>query len=216
MKKLLIVALLLVVSACASTASEPSILSGQLCGKLCWNNIVVGTTNKQELLKIISTLPNVNQDSITIFDEPYNIFDGRVFFSLYKEPSDKNPLVNISVYTIDQKVAVISFSGKLGIKFQDVVDAFGEPEFVFTAWPRENGVGIGFINSSRGIVFSYLATSEKSNISPETEIMTLELFNTNLYQKLLETNWLIPGYDEFILYPWNDYGEIEERYWPPR
>mgnify|MGYP001384054713 CR=1 FL=1 len=215
MKKYLIV-LLLALTSCVPANNTHSILANQLCGKLCWNNIVVGTTTGQELLSIITALPHVNQDSIKVFDESTGIFDGRVFFSLYKDSTGKQSLVKASAYTTDQKVVVIIFIGDLGIEFQDVVEAFGEPELVSAIWSHAGGIDVSVLNSSQGIEFGFGAKSEKASISPDTEINMLKIFDTNLYRYLLESNWLIPGYEEFNLYAWSGYGEIEEHYWPPR
>lgn len=217
MKRSLLLSLLLLI-ACTPvstpTGEPPSIFSDQLCGKSCWNKIVVGQTSKQELLEIIPDIPGVNQDSITIFDEPSGLFDGRVFFSLRKDVTGKQSLVNVSAYIIDQKVSALILSGSLGIEFQDVVDAFGEPELVSSRKSPVGGVNMTFISSSQGIDFGYQAESEKSGISPTTEITVLELFDTNLYQTLLTSNWLVPG-QGFTLYPWEGYSKIEEHYWPP-
>jgi hypothetical protein len=215
MRKILIGLLILLV-ACAPKNSVPSILSGQLCGKSCWNGITVGKTSQQELMSILVNLTIVDQDSIVIFDESDGLFDSMIFFSLYEESDGEHPNVDVSVYTRDQKVVAIQFGGDLGIRFQDVIDAFGEPELVSAVWDPRGGIDIRFLNKLQGLNFGYIAKSESARISSDVEIIDLELFDVNIYQTLLESNWLTLGYGEFILYPWSGYGKIEEHYWPPR
>jgi hypothetical protein len=198
--RLIALLLALVLISCTPKSRGVSILSGQVCGKSCWNNIVVGKTDKRELLEIIRTLPDANQDSITMFDESHGMFDGRIFFSINNNPTDIYSAVNVSAYTINQIVVDIIFRGDLGTNFKDIVDAYGEPELVSVAH-RGDGIGIDivFIDPTQGIEFGVLANSEKSSISPDTEIRMLELLDITLYQQLLESHWLTPGYKEFVL-----------------
>ena len=211
----LVLAILLI--SCTTKSNAPSILSGQVCGKTCWNNITIGKTEKQEFLETISALHNVDQTSITIFDESSgSLFDGNIVFQYYRVVGDKNSLVNISARTNNQKIIFMIFQGDLGLTFKDVSDAFGEPDFVSSLWTIDRGINVHFINSLEGVEITAYFKSEESSVSPDTEVNYLVLFDTDLYQTFQESDLFSPDYESLILYPWTGYGKIEELYWPPQ
>jgi hypothetical protein len=194
----------------------PSIFSNQTCGNSCWNNITVGKTEKQEFLKIISALPNVDQNSIAVFDEPGgDLFDGRILFHFYRVLKDENSLVKISARTKNQRIVFMTFQGDLGLTFQDVSDLFGEPDLVSSLWTFDGGINVHFINSVQGIEITSYFKSERSTVSSDTEINVLSFFATDMYERLLRSSLFVAD-ETFILYPWTGYGKIEDHYWPPQ
>jgi hypothetical protein len=217
MKKLFVAMIIMgTLTYCIPTSKGPSIFEDQVCGKLCWNNIVVGNTEKQELFEIISTIPNVDQDSIISYDNPDGeLFDGEISFQYYRALGNPNSLVDIAARTQNQKIILLIFQGNLGLTFQDVVDVFGEPDFVSSLWAFDGGINVHFINSSKGIEIDSYFKSEKFSVTPDTEVNYLIFFDTDLYQIFLESDFLTGDYEGFVLYPWNGYGRIEDNYWPP-
>lgn len=211
-----ILVLIILLSSCLPKSKGPSIFSHQICGTSCWNNVIVGKTEKEEFLKIISTLPNVDQDSIAVFDEPGgDLFDGRILFQFYRVLKDESSLVNISARTKNQRIVFMTFQGDLGLTFQDVSDLFGEPDLVSSLWTFDGGINVHFINSLQGIEITSYFKSEKSSVSPGTEINVLSFFATDMYERLLRSSLFVAD-ETFILYPWTGYGKIEDRYWPPQ
>jgi hypothetical protein len=218
MKKFLItLTLILTLAACIPQSKGKSILWNQVCGKSCWNKIVIGKTTKQELLEIISTLPNVDQTSVTITDDPNaSMFDGKIVFQYYRISGEKDTLVNIAVLTKNQIIVFMIFQGDLGLTFQDVVDAYGEPDFASSLWTFDGGINVHFINSLQGVEITQYFNSEKSSVAPDVEVKNLTLFDTKQYQTFLESNLLTGDYEGFVMYPWTGYGKIEDHYWPPQ
>lgn len=188
----------------------------QVCGKSCWNNIIVGETNKQEFLKIVSALPNVNQGSITSYMTNGGLFDEVISFQFYRNLAQKDSLVTVSARTKNQKVVFMTFQGELGATFQTIFDAFREPDSVSSLWVFDGGINTHFINSVQGIEIIQYFDSEKSTIQADTEVMNLSLFDPNQYSTYLGSDLLTGDYKGVIMYPWKGYGKIEDLYWPPR
>jgi hypothetical protein len=210
---IVIIALL---SSCAPKTEGPSIFSGQLCGGLCWNHVIVGETGKQEFIEIALTLPNVDQS--TLVSRVYadgSIFDEEISFEYYRNSNDNTSLVNVVAETINQKIATLTFYGDLGLTFQDVEDEFGEPNNVTSFWHlAEPGINVIFINSVNGVEIQSYFKSEKSVVKPNTEVNYLYLFTPDLYSKLLESDHLIPDHEGLTFYQWYGYGKIGELYQP--
>ncbi len=217
MKKLLIILVLITaLVSCTSKNSASTAFVGQVCGKSCWNNIIVGETSKQEFLKIVSALPNVDQASITSYMTNGGLFDEVISFQFYKNPGQKDSPVTISVRIRNQKVVFMTFQGDLGATFQNICDAFREPDSVSSTWVFDGGINTHFINSVQGIEITQYFDSEKSTFQADTEVMNLSLFDPSQYSTYLESDLLTGEYKGFIMYPWKGYGKIEDLYWPPR
>ena len=219
MKKLLITLTLIIALTCCKLQNKgPSIFSNQICGKLCWNGIVVGKTDKQELLNIISTLPNIDQGSIitTSFNnsDNSNLFDERMSFDFYRILGDKDSRIDMMVLLNKQKVILLNFNGNLGLTFQDVSSTFGELTFASSLPTFDGGINVHFINSVYGIEITEYFDSERSSVLPDTEVYDLAFFDTSMYKKFLESTYLRAG-PGFTLYPWTGYGKIKDHYWPP-
>lgn len=214
--KLIALLLIIMLVSCVSKSKQPTVLSNQICGKSCWNNITIGETEKEEFLKIISKLPNIDQESIVVVNDiSGSFFDEKIIFQYYRIVKNKNSLINISARVKNRKIIFMTFQGNLGITFQDVADTFGEPNLVSSLWTFDGGINVHFINSLQGLEITSYFPSEKSYVSPDTDINCLSLFDPNLYQKFLESSLLTADYGDFILYPWEGYGKIEDYYWPP-
>lgn len=209
--------LIIVLTSCIPKDKGLSIFSNQVCGKSCWNKITIGKTEKQEFIQNISALPNVDQASIHVVDESAgSMFDGKIIFQYYRVVGDQDSLVNISARTENQKIVLMTFQGDLGLTFEDLAVTFGEPEYASSLWTFDGSINVHFINSAQGFEVTSYFSSERDDVSPETTINNLTLFDPTLYQEFLQSNLLTPDSDQFILYPWTGYGKIEEHYWPPR
>src|SRR5512138_106425 len=153
MKKILsTIAVIVVLGSCTPRTSVPSIFSDKSCGTPCWNNIVVGQTDKQEFLNIISALPVVDQDSVIIRSlDSGGLFDEEAIFEVYRIQEDESTLVRMAARFSQGKIVLLSFQGKLGLTFQELVDTFGEPNFVSSLWTFDGGINIHVINSIHGV-----------------------------------------------------------------
>jgi hypothetical protein len=218
MKKILIALIFVVMlGSCMSKGNTPSIFSDRVCGKSCWNSIVVGETDKQEFLKVISTFPTVDQASISSKDlGAGGLFDEEIIFQFYRIPENKNSLVRITARFNQGKIVLMIFQGELGLTFQELIDIFGAPDFASSLWTFDGGINVHVINSVQGVEANQYFKSEKSSITLDTEINNLYLFDPDQYQTYLESDFLTGDYKGFILYPWTGYGKIEDMYWPPR
>ncbi len=85
MKKLILLFFLLITACVSSSADEKSILDKSSCILPCWNGVVAGKTTEAELLQVLEHLPYIDQKSIEITNEPWNIFDNQIFFSFLQD-----------------------------------------------------------------------------------------------------------------------------------
>jgi hypothetical protein len=218
MKKIIFVIFLaILLNSCSSEEASVSIFTNQLCGKSCWNNIEIGLTTEKELLEIIHELPNVEQNSITGYDDSAgSMFDRTISFQYYVDPDEIDSLVTVTIRTINDTVVSMIFQGDLGLKFEDFISQFGEPDIASSFWVIDGGINVNFIYKEMGIELTTYLKSEKTSISPETEINYFFFFDPGMYENFLELDILTPDHQFFILYPWNGFGKIEELYWPPR
>ena len=218
MKKLVILLTLIgILSSCSPQLKGDSLFSGQLCGDLCWNDIVVGQTNEQELLEIISKLPNVKQESLTSYDvQGGGIFERSISFQYYRSPIYNDSLVNVTTELKNGIVVSMIFQGDLGLQFKDFINAFGEPNYASSLWESDGGINVNIIYRDKGMELTTYFKSEKSSVYPETDINYFFFFDPAMYDTFLESDILTPDFESFILYPWAGFGKIEDHYWPPR
>lgn len=210
------IVILFLLSSCIPKAAGPSIFSGQLCGGLCWNNIIVGETGKQEFIEIATALPNTDQSTILSRDyADSGIFDGEISFEYYRKIDDINSLVYVVAQTINQKIGTLTFYGDLGLMFQDIENNFGEPNYV-TSYFRlvDSGIDVIFINSHDGVEIQSYFKSEKSVVAPDTEVNYILFFTPELYSQLFESDFLTPDHENLPSYEWSGYGKIGDLYSP--
>lgn len=212
---------LLVLSSCTILPQHHSILDDSSCNPPCWNGIVVGKTSRQQLLDIISTLPFVDQNNVAVTGS-WNIFDDGVRYGLYpvKFPGNK-PLVYVETNFIEDKMVFETFSGDLGVTFDEAVQKIGGPKNVIIQANPFGGYWVTAIDSAAGIGFGY-ATRElpkdmQSEIRPDIELGWIDFFDPTYYEQFLEAKLFSMGEGDAqtvleLMHPWVGYGEIEEKY----
>lgn len=216
-KIIFLIFLTILLNSCSLEEDGASIFTNQLCGKSCWNNIKIGLTTEKELLEIIHELPNVEQNSITEYDDSAgSMFDKTISFQYFMDPKEIDSGVNVVIRTQKEKVALMIFQGDLALNFEDFIDEFGEPNFVSSLWVADGGINVHFIYQSLGIEITNYFKSEKASVSPETEINYFFFFDPSMYDTFLKSDLLTAEYDSFVLYPWIGFGSIEDLYWPPK
>jgi len=222
MKRLKIIAVTLIfIVGCANSAERKSILDGSTCELPCWFGIIVGETKKEELLKIIKNIPNLDPQSVTIIDEPYNeysVFDGAIYFTLGQENGYKDESITVEVSIINSTVAEILFRGNIGVNLNQILELLAKPEFVSLTFNHWGTYDVDLINSEFGTRFSFEVEDEYSKIKPSTELGLLEIYQIDIYYDLLNSGILTSGTynpEKINYFPWVGYGEIKDKYWPP-
>lgn len=215
MKKLWILLILtLALTACQFTPNikAPSVFAGRTCGISCWNNIVVGKTNRQEFLTIISNLSGVDQGSIlyAAFDnsDGSKFSDERITLTFYQDPNNKDFSVKINALILNQKIIFLDFNGDLGVTYQDITNLYGAPDLVSGLPTFDGGINLHVINSVNGWESTGYFDSEESSILPDAETRDFGFFDISMRQQFL--TYLSDG----ALCPWVGYGKIDELYCP--
>jgi hypothetical protein len=224
MKKIFVI-IFLVLSSCSPIATEmpsdASILTDSGCNLPCWYGINIGSTTKDELLKILANTSFVNRDSITITKSINKLFDERVHFTMGRGPKSlkvdsrdtviQNYLYSGDIAIRNNKVVQIILAGELGITFQRLVDIFGEPSYLIP-FPTTGGhIWVESINPSQGLDFGFRAEDHNSELTPDTPISQIMLFDTKLYDEMKQHKLFFYSlYTTSIeKYGWKGFGRLD-------
>jgi hypothetical protein len=155
MKKLILL-IFLFVTACESKPDEISILDKSSCKLPCWNGIVAGQTTEAELLKILEILPDVDQQSIEITNEPWSIFDNQIFFSFRQGWTlEQRPKLRGYVDITNGIVSALMLCGEINTTMGTLVQAIGEPENIISGNDIGGGRTVIITHPQKGVSFSY-------------------------------------------------------------
>lgn len=217
------VLILLVVStsACkpeAYPSSKTSILDNPVCSPPCWQNIVPGQTNRDELLAALAGIDNFDQSSLVQRDYPNMKGYNQVLYGkLYLEP---DAVTFVSVCLSDETVVELNFSGMWNLTLEEAIEKIGEPEGVLIYHSNDFAV-VSFLIPSKGVAFRFDTLGEHwgsvDSIVPEMEIKDIDYFSPDYYYEILEMGWFSEGkwgYQGSIdrIKPWKGYGSIDELY----
>lgn len=221
MKKLSLLFLLLILTACSNSSDQMSILDRSDCAFPCWNGIVVGKTSEAELVRILETLPDVDQESIEATGASGNVFEITIFFSFRQGWTfEQRPKLRGNANITDDKLGALTFCGEINTTIGELVEQVGEPENIISG----NNIGGGrtaiLTLPSEGVAFWYTAELSNLEITPDTQIDCIQLFDPSLYNKMLDAKRFSAGYYNAeetlrVMYPWDGYGNLDEKY-PPR
>lgn len=222
MKKLFsILMILFLITSCVSKENDISILEKSNCKFPCWNGIIVGETTEDTLLGILSGLPMINQSSIKYNKQPKGLFDNQILFSFNQNWSLwQNPNLQGDVDIKDNIVATLVFCGKINTTVNQLVELFGEPEYIISGNAIGGGRTVILIDSKNGISYWFTADLRKLEILPTTEVGCIHLFDLSFYEKMLDVGFFSAGYYNAeetmrVWYEWDGYGNLDEKY-PPR
>lgn len=219
-----ILILLLVLVTVVWAWPNPTIFSDPVCAPPCWKNIQPGVTTLQQAYHILSELPEVDGDTVSIQREPWFIFTNIIHFEF------KSRDVTGRVYIVNNLVVAIGFDGNMGITISEAFAFLGEPSYVINlptyGGPPLHGTvssGIIIINPTVGYRISYntrdLSLSQKlqGQIQPEIELDDIEYFSPAVYDE-----WIDAGYFSYLkldgeqtrehLIPWDGYGDLALKY----
>jgi hypothetical protein len=230
-KYISLVLLLLFAASCTAQPVKFSILDGSSCELPCWHGIVPGKTTKEEYLKLIENVSfEENQLSTVLIEgETENLFDGVIASRI-----ESRRLLNVNLdlwiqafWTSDNLIRYIEVCGdenKINTTIGDIFNESGPPEFIISGGNHLGGIDVVLVNPKVGESFWYQTNRLPENmqqiISPDIVIRCLDLFDTTMYQDMLEEGFFSMGYYNAeetlrVLYPWNGFGNLNEKY-PPR
>jgi hypothetical protein len=216
---------LLIVTCILITACQNiglSIESGE-CDAPCWRGIQPSVSTYEDMIDTVDSFHDIKSDEVWKGGDSKSS-DKAIAFEL----SDG---INVTIYTMDEIVALILFSKVDGIiSFENCMQEFGEPEFVVQSSVMGFGPPLGAtsawhtwfyaVNSKRGIVYGYDTYSyfgKKSIITPQTRVTEIKYFNAISLDTLLSEGLLVKeeiSKDVSIntLHPWAGYGDIDVLY----
>ncbi len=218
--------ILFLIVACTERPQASSILEKSNCELPCWNNIVAGQTTETDLLQILNSLSIVDPGSIQNANQPWSVFDNKVYFAIYQDAAtNQQSKIRGYSYSIDGIVSQLILCGEIHTSMGDIVDVIGDPENILSGGNIEDpGRLVILMNSQKGISYWYTAqktrNSQRYEITPDVQVDCVDVFDPVLYEKLLDAKLLSGGHlnaEETlkVMYPWNGYGDLEEKY-PPR
>lgn len=220
MKKINILLLLIVAASCQYFEPKLSILDNPVCEPPCWQNVIPGKTEKGELLNILTSLPFVDEDSISNVNIPGSAFMGTLYASLY---GDEPYQTQFYADFLDDKVTTISMEGDWHITLAETIEKLGQPRTVIVIRYRGD-IFVTLINPEKGVSFGYNSVWKeekwRNKISSDIEIESLLFFDPSSYEMLMSSgifSWWLLNSEETAsaLYTWDGYGSLDEKY-PPR
>lgn len=220
MKKIILL-IFFFIAACGKSADEISILDKSSCKLPCWNDIVAGQTTEDELLEILENLPDVDQASIRITNQAWNIFDNQIYFSFRQGWTiSQRPKLRGEISIINNTVSDLIVCGEINTTMGRLVEEVGEPEHIISGNNVGGGRTVILIDSQKGIDYSYTTELNNLQITPDTQIDCIKVFDPSLYEIMLEAGFFSNGdYNAEetmkVWYPWDGYGNLDEKY-PPR
>jgi hypothetical protein len=147
MKKNIIFALLLSLTACSTSCPIPA---DDPAGSLpCWNKIVPAKTTKDEAIQIVNTLEIVDQDTIHVFEEPWNTLDGIIRFEIGSNDFTKT---SVNLFWDGDKIVVL----RLRVTFGEMIEKTGNPEGIYPVLTSSSKINRMAVNLSRGMGFAFL------------------------------------------------------------
>jgi len=219
MKKLMLLLFLLLVG-CGPTP-DLSILDKSSCKLPCWNGIIAGQTTEGELLEILESSPEVDQATVRNTHQAWNIFDNQIYFSLrqgwiWGQQSKREGEIDI----MNGKASLIMLCGEINTTLGVLVEAIGEPESIISGNNYYGDRTVILTYPRNGVSSNYTTTLEKPEISPDTQLDCITLFDPSQYTELLEIGVFSAGYYNAeetlkVMYTWDGYGNLDEKY-PPR
>ncbi len=96
----------------------------------------------------------------------------------------------------------------------------GEPEYIISGNDVGGGRTVILIYPQKGVDYSFTTELSNLEITPETQIDCIHLFDISYYETLLEAGFFSSGYYNAeetmrVWYEWDGYGNLDEKY-PPR
>ena len=191
----------------------------------CWNNIVAGETTEDELLATLENLPEIDPKSIQNTNQAWSIFDNQIFFSFRQGWTlSQRPKLRGYAYTTNSILSELIICGDTKTSIGAIAKQAGEPENIISGDNVTGDRAVILVNSKKGLAYWY-STDPKLDemhyeIGPETKVGCLALFDSDLYQEMLEAKEFSNGYYNAeetlrVWYPWDGYGNLDEKY-PPR
>jgi len=205
---LLIVSLFLI--GCAVRDEQATLLETN-CALPCWNGIVPGETSKEDVLKILATLENVDKKSIREV-EFGGAYAERLMFNMNTGVLFRPQYVTLSFK--ENRVGSIGFWGDLNLTLGQMVELTGQPEWVDRWWDRV-GYEFELLNPKQGVTFGMIV-EEGQEITEKDRITGVELFSPDEFQLLVDSHMIAPrgSFVELMrkVTPWTGYGNIDEKY----
>jgi len=220
MKKLVLLICLFIV-ACGKSSDEMSVLDKSSCKLPCWNGVVAGQTTEDDLLKILANLPDVDPETIRTTNQAWNIFDDQFYFSFRRSWAlNQSPKLRGEGSIKNNTVSDLILCGGINTSISELVEQIGEPEYIISGNNFYGGRTVILTHPSKGVSYWYTTELDRFEITPDTQIGCLGIFDPLLYEEMLEAKFFSAGYYNAeetlkVQYLWDGYGNLDEKY-PPR
>ena len=180
----------------------------------CWYQICPGTTTKDEAMSILSTIPEIKQNSILDrYHENAQSFVSWLFIPEVAEGEAR-------FYYWGNTISHFNFYTQSTLSFAEAIDIFGEPTYVlpFSGCADSRWLYIALIYPDDGVYLVYFQSpwrrGEAAELNPQQAVRGLLFYDPARFEYLIThvegANWNFYSYDDIlsILQPWEGFGEM--------
>jgi hypothetical protein len=181
---------------------DRSLLTGQPCEPPCWYGIMVGESDEDDVISVLSELQFVNQQTIS-----KSVDNDILYWFSCSHPDDENCG---DIILVNGKVDRIIVSVHFRLTFEQVVEKLGVPDRVryYPYHPDTGGCMVYLDWLEQGIAIQNLETrsdklcrrlKEGKQIEPGIQVVTIEYTTEiNLRERLCEQHTCVewPGFSE--------------------
>ena len=194
-------------------AKKSILLEDTLCEPPCWQNIMPGSSSREEVYQIVSGLSFIHTAPLATPKRNDNSrsYDSWNFQENIRERGGRITYSN-------NIVAYMEFSESGNIRIGKMIDFYGKPKFIsiITGWEDSRWLEVMWIYPTRGIVIihfnhNWRPQGDYANITPDLPVNDVYYFDPDLYDTLVETVFYSPTMREVVqesTRPWIDYGPM--------
>lgn len=187
------------------------------CDLPCWHGITVGETQEDEAIKVISSFSKVYYKISNNYTDLYFGKVDAIYFQRFPITSYL-PTMGGDVFFKENETIYLSVGGNVGLQLHEVIEKFGEPEYVYIKPIKEFVVRAHLFYPQDGLIFVVGKIINFHSIESHSSIMGVTVLKPEEFQAYIIESPTYPVNEPFgsLFVPWSGYGELEGKYWYPK
>ncbi len=186
------------------------------CELPCWHEITVGETQEDDAIKVISNLPKVDYKLSTNINHRFYGQIDVVNFGAYPW-FNQFSTIDGSIYFKENETVYMWLGGGLGKNVGQVIEKYGEPEYVYVKPIKGFIVATHLFYPQEGLIFIAQKGFNYDRIESKTRVTGVMILKPGDFQAYVDegTDYPYNSPSGSIFVPWSGYGELKGKYWFP-